>query len=243
MNKMDKKLYELLENSENIVFFGGAGVSTASGIPDFRSENGLYSTKFGSFSPETMLSKTFFNEHPVEFYEFYKSKMIFEHAKPNNAHKTLAKLERQGKLKAVITQNIDNLHQSAGSRNVLELHGSVYRNYCVKCGKSYDLNYIVHSNGVPKCLDKNCNGIIRPDVVLYEEQLDNKIVEKAINYIKNADILLIGGTSLIVYPAAGFIDYYRGNKLVFINKTQTQRDDMADYLFYGDISQILNIED
>ena len=220
--------------SNNIVFFGGAGVSTESGIPDFRSVDGLYNTKY-KYPPETMISHSFFMNNTEEFYDFYINKMIFLNAKPNNAHKKLAELEKEGKLKAVITQNIDGLHQAAGSKNVLELHGSVHRNYCMKCKKFHDVNYVVKANGVPKC---QCGGIVKPDVVLYEESLDSDIMEKAVQYIEKADVLIIGGTSLVVYPAAGLINYFKGSKLVLINKTSTPMDKKADLVIYDSIGKV-----
>ena len=216
-----EKLREIINESGNIVFFGGAGVSTESGIPDFRSVDGLYNQKY-DYPPETILSHTFYRHYPEEFFRFYKDKMLCLTAKPNAAHLKLAKWEQEGKLKAVITQNIDGLHQAAGSKRVLELHGSVLRNYCEKCGKFFDAEYMLHSKGAPKCDD--CGGAIKPDVVLYEEGLDNQTLSDAVSYISKADVLIIGGTSLVVYPAAGLIDYYRGNKLILINKTPTARD-------------------
>ena len=237
---MDEKIATLkkwVDESDNIVFFGGAGVSTESGIPDFRSVDGLYNQKY-DYPPETILSHTFFMRKTSEFYKFYKDKLLLEGAKPNKAHLKLAELEKAGKLKAVITQNIDGLHQDAGSKEVMELHGSVLRNYCESCGKSFDIDYIINSEGVPKC-DK-CGGPIKPDVVLYEEGLDNTVMSKSVNYIANADVLIIGGTSLAVYPAAGLIDYYRGNKLVLINKSATPRDRQADLVVQGAIGEILD---
>ena len=224
MSKEVERLQELIDQYDNIVFFGGAGVSTESGIPDFRSQDGLYNQKY-DYPPETILSHTFFMGHPEEFYRFYQDKMLCDTAKPNAAHLKLAELEEAGKLKAVITQNIDNLHQMAGSKHVLELHGSVYRNYCMKCGKSYDAEYMLHAEGVPTC---SCGGRIKPDVVLYEDALNQQTLEDAVFYISHADVLIIGGTSLAVYPAAGLIDYYRGNKLVLINKSTTPMDGRAD---------------
>lgn len=224
-----------IQESENVVFFGGAGVSTESGIPDFRSVDGLYSQEY-AYPPETILSHSFYIRKPEEFFRFYRNKMLFPDAKPNRAHLALAKLEREGKVKAVITQNIDGLHQAAGSREVLELHGSVHRNYCTRCGQFYDLDYIVKSDGVPHC---SCGGVIKPDVVLYEEGLDNRTLQKSVDYIRNADILIIGGTSLVVYPAAGLIDYYRGNKLVLINKAATSRDSQADLVISDPIGEVL----
>jgi len=230
-----ESLKAIINSSDNIVFFGGAGVSTESGIPDFRSVNGLYNQQY-KFPPETILSHSFFMSAPKDFYDFYRNKMLCLKAKPNKAHYALTKLENAGKLKAVITQNIDGLHQMAGSKNVLELHGSIYRNYCNKCGKSYDISAIVDSRDVPAC---NCGGIIKPDVVLYEESLDNDIMSRAAEYISKADTLIIGGTSLGVYPAAGLIRYYTGNKLVLINKTATPMDDKADLVISANIGEIL----
>ena len=236
MNEL-QTLKEWILHSDNIVFFGGAGVSTESGIPDFRSVDGLYSQKY-DYPPETILSHTFYRRKPEEFYRFYKDKMLCLDAMPNAAHKKLAQWEQEGKLKAVITQNIDGLHQKAGSNIVYELHGSVLRNYCEECGEFYDVDHIVKSDGVPKC-DK-CGGGVKPDVVLYEEGLDNNIMSNAIMAISKADVLIVGGTSLVVYPAAGLIDYYRGNKLVLINKTTTSRDEMADLVLHGSIGEILS---
>lgn len=230
-----EKLKEIVDNSKNIVFFGGAGVSTESGIPDFRSVDGLYNQKY-DYPPETILSHTFYRNNPKEFFRFYKDKMLCLDAKPNAAHLKLAKWEQEGKLKAVITQNIDGLHQAAGSKRVLELHGSVLRNYCERCGKFFDAEYMLHSEGVPKC--DTCGGPVKPDVVLYEEGLDDKTLKDAVSYIRNADVLIIGGTSLVVYPAAGLIDYYDGNKLVLINKTPTARDGAADLVVQGSIGEI-----
>ena len=232
---MVQALEEILAKSSRIVFFGGAGVSTESGIPDFRSVDGLYHQKY-DYPPETILSHTFWEQNPEEFYRFYRDKLIVKGAKPNAAHLRLAKLEKQGKLKAVVTQNIDGLHQMAGSREVLELHGSVHRNYCTRCGQFYDLDYVVKSDGVPHC---SCGGVIKPDVVLYEEGLDDKTLKKSVDYIRHADILIIGGTSLVVYPAAGLIDYYRGNKLVLINKGATSRDSQADLVISDSIGKVL----
>ena len=235
---MDKKwqtLKEWIDQSSNIVFFGGAGVSTESGIPDFRSVDGLYNQKY-TYPPEMIISHSFYVKNPEEFYRFYKDRMIFSEAEPNGAHKALAKLEQEGKLKAVITQNIDGLHQAAGSREVLELHGSIHRNYCTRCGEFYDLDYVKKSEGVPRCA---CGGIIKPDVVLYEEGLDQRLLQKAVGYIARADVLIVGGTSLVVYPAAGLIDYYRGNKLVLINRSATSRDSQADLIINDSIGQVL----
>ncbi len=228
-------LRQIVKDSDNIVFFGGAGVSTESNIPDFRSTDGLYNQKY-DYPPETILSHSFYMRNTEDFYRFYRDKMIYKNAKPNNAHKVLAQLEAQGKLKAVITQNIDGLHQLAGSKNVLELHGSVLRNYCERCNKFHDVDYIINSTGVPKC---ECGGRVKPDVVLYEEGLDDEVIRKSIDYIRNADVLIVGGTSLTVYPAAGFIDYYNGNKLVLINKDETPMDKKADLCIHGAIGQIL----
>lgn len=231
-----EKLKELIDGSNNIVFFGGAGVSTESGIPDFRSTDGLYHQQY-DYPPETILSHSFFMRNPEEFYRFYKNKMLCLDAKPNMAHKKLAELEKAGKLKAVITQNIDGLHQAAGSKEVLELHGSVHRNYCMKCGKFYDAEYMLHAESVPTC---SCGGMIKPDVVLYEEGLDMTVMSKSIQAIQNADVLIIGGTSLVVYPAAGLIDYYRGNKLVVINMSVTSQDKNADLVIQEPIGKVFS---
>ena len=231
-----EKLKELIDQSDNIVFFGGAGVSTESGIPDFRSVDGLYNQKY-DYPPEKILSHTFYRRNPEEFYRFYKDKMLCLTAKPNPAHHMLAKWESEGKLKAVITQNIDGLHQAAGSKEVLELHGSVLRNYCEKCGSFFDAEYILHSEGVPVC-DK-CGGSIKPDVVLYEEGLDQSIMQESVSNIKNADMLIVGGTSLAVYPAAGLIDDYQGKRLVLINRDTTPMDGHADLVIHGSIGEIL----
>ncbi|MCI8791663.1 MAG: NAD-dependent protein deacylase [Eubacterium sp.] len=231
-----EQLSEWIESSSNIVFFGGAGVSTESKIPDFRSVDGLYHQEY-DYPPETILSHTFFMRETEEFFRFYRSKMLFPDAEPNNAHKALANLERTGKLRAVITQNIDGLHQKAGSREVLELHGSVLRNYCMHCGSPYSLEDIMAQTGIPKC---ECGGTIKPDVVLYEEGLDTYTMEKAVSYIRNAELLMIGGTSLAVYPAAGLIDYYRGDKLVLINKDKTSRDSQADLVLHDPIGEVLS---
>ena len=212
---MVKALEDIIAKSSSIVFFGGAGVSTESGIPDFRSVDGLYHQKY-DYPPETILSHTFWEENPEEFYRFYRDKLIVKGAKPNAAHLRLAKLEQQGKLRAVVTQNIDGLHQAAGSKTVYELHGSTLRNYCTRCGAFYDVDYIANSTGVPRC--EKCGGIVKPDVVLYEESLDEDVMAEAIHYIRQADVLIIGGTSLVVYPAAGLVQYYRGHKLAVINK-------------------------
>ncbi len=231
-----EQLSEWIESSSNIVFFGGAGVSTESKIPDFRSVDGLYHQEY-DYPPETILSHTFFMRETEEFFRFYRSKMLFPDAEPNNAHKALANLERTGKLRAVITQNIDGLHQKAGSREVLELHGSVLRNYCMHCGSPYSLEDIMAQTGIPKC---ECGCTIKPDVVLYEEGLDTYTMEKAVSYIRNAELLMIGGTSLAVYPAAGLIDYYRGDKLVLINKDKTSRDSQANLVLHDPIGEVLS---
>ena len=231
-----EQLRTWVKESNNIVFFGGAGVSTESGIPDFRSVDGLYHQQY-DYPPETILSHTFYRRMPEEFYRFYRAKMLCLDAKPNAAHLKLAQWEREGKLKAVVTQNIDGLHQAAGSKVVLELHGSVLRNYCEKCGKFYDAQYILHSDGVPVC---ECGGSIKPDVVLYEEGLDQKTLTDSIRYISEADVLIVGGTSLAVYPAAGLLDYYKGNKLVLVNKTPTPKDAMADLIVQGSIGEIFS---
>lgn len=234
-----EKLKDIIDNSNNIVFFGGAGVSTESNIPDFRSNKGLYKTKNNySYPPEVMLSHSFFEEHTKEFYEFYKEKLVFKDAKPNLAHLALAKLEQQGKLKAIITQNIDGLHQKAGSKNVLELHGSVYRNYCVDCGKSYDLEYVLNNKeSIPKC--SVCGGLVKPDVVLYEEALNMNTVYDSIKYVQNADVFIVGGTSLVVYPAASLVNYYNGKKLILINKGVTSYDEQADLVIHDSIGSTL----
>ena len=226
-----------VKESNNIVFFGGAGVSTESGIPDFRSVDGLYNQQY-DYPPETILSHSFYLKNEPEFYRFYRNKMLCLDAKPNAAHKKLAELEAAGKLKAVITQNIDGLHQAAGSKEVLELHGSVHRNFCQRCGKLFDANYILESEGCPIC--DACGGDVKPDVVLYEEGLDDFTMRKSISYIANADILIIGGTSLAVYPAAGLIDYYRGDKLVLINKSTTPMDNRANLRIEGKIGEVLS---
>lgn len=230
-------LQKWIEESKNIVFFGGAGVSTESGIPDFRSVDGLYNQQY-EYPPETILSHTFYQRKPEEFFRFYKDKMLCLNAKPNAAHRKLALWEAEGKLKAVITQNIDGLHQAAGSKNVLELHGSVLRNYCEACGQFHDAEYMLHSQGVPVC--SKCGGRVKPDVVLYEEGLKEQTIADAIQAIKNADVLIVGGTSLVVYPAAGLIDYYGGNKLVLINKNSTVRDSVADLIVKGNIGEIFD---
>lgn len=231
-----EKLQKIIDDSNRIVFFGGAGVSTESNIPDFRSADGLYQQQY-KYSPEQIVSHTFFLHHTEAFYEFYKDKMMFLDAKPNAAHIKLAQLEEAGKLSAVITQNIDGLHQAAGSKNVLELHGSIHRNYCRKCGKFYDAAYVKHSEGIPRC---ECGGIIKPDVVLYEEGLDSSVIQRSIQEISRADTLIIGGTSLVVYPAAGFIDYFRGRHLVVINKSATAREVGAELSIAAPIGEILD---
>lgn len=235
----EKKKRELLkkwiQESRNVVFFGGAGVSTESGIPDFRSVDGLYNQEY-DYPPETILSHTFYLRKTEEFYRFYRNKMLFPEVKPNRAHLALARLEQEGKVRAVITQNIDGLHQAAGSREVLELHGSVHRNYCERCGRFYSMEHILSCEGVPKC---SCGGVIKPDVVLYEEGLDDSVLSRSIEHIRNADVLIIGGTSLTVYPAAGLIDYYRGTKLVLINKSATSRDSQADLVICGSVGEAL----
>ncbi|MCC0628850.1 MULTISPECIES: NAD-dependent protein deacylase [unclassified Clostridioides] len=232
-------LKDLIANHNNIVFFGGAGVSTESNIPDFRSSTGLFSQKLNKqFTAEQLVSHTFFVRYPEEFFEFYKDKLIYPNAKPNNAHIALAKLEEMGKLKAVITQNIDGLHQMAGSKNVLELHGSVHRNYCTKCGKFFDLESMLDLGGnIPYC--DNCGSIVKPDVVLYEEALDSDVITKTISAISNADLLIIGGTSLAVYPAASFIDYYKGNYIALINKANTVYDKSASLVINKPIGEVL----
>ena len=232
---MYEELKALIESSNNIVFFGGAGVSTESGIPDFGSVDGLYNQKY-KYPPERILSHSFFMINTAEFYDFYRDKMICTSAKPNKAHIALAKLEQQGKLKAVVTQNIDGLHQSAGSKKVYELHGSVLRNYCMKCHKFYDISIITETTGIPKC---KCGGIIKPDVVLYEEGLDDKTVTGAVKAIAKADVLIIGGTSLNVYPAAGFLNYFNGSKIVLLNKGATSYDSHADIVIRDPIGQVL----
>lgn len=229
------KLQEIIDDSENIVFFGGAGVSTESGIPDFRSADGIYHQQY-RYSPEQIVSHSFFVRNTEAFYEFYKDKMMFLEAKPNAAHLKLAQLEAEGKLKAVITQNIDGLHQAAGSKTVWELHGSIHRNYCQKCGKFYDASYVKHADGVPRC---ECGGLIKPDVVLYEEGLDPGVIDHSIRAIREADTLIIGGTSLVVYPAAGFIDYFRGKHLVVINKSATAKEVRAELTIAAPIGEVI----
>lgn len=235
---MYEELKKIIDNSDNIVFFGGAGVSTESNIPDFRSSNGIFNQKENqTYSPETVVSHNFFMKKTEFFYEFYKDKMIYKDAMPNKAHKALAKLEKMGKLKAVVTQNIDGLHQMAGSKNVLELHGSIMKNTCTKCGKKFDLEYIISSNKVPHC--DECGSVIKPDVVLYEESLDSDVINSAISYIRQADVLIVGGTSLVVYPASGLINYFRGSKLILINKSTTSYDNNADLIINDSIGKVL----
>lgn len=235
-----EELKKIINKSNNIVFLGGAGVSTESNIPDFRSEDGLYNaiTNYG-YPPETLISHKFFMSHTKEFFEYYKQNLIYLDAKPNKAHYALAKLEKKGQLKAVVTQNIDNLHQLAGSKNVFELHGSVFRNYCMneKCKEFYTAKDIIEMDGVPVC--KKCGEVIKPDVVLYEEGLDDYVWRNAVKYISNADVLIVGGTSLVVYPAAGLVNYYRGNKLVLINKSKTSFDNKADLIINDSIGRVL----
>ena len=235
MEEAVARLQQWIDGSDDIVFFGGAGVSTESGIPDFRSVDGLYHQQF-DYPPEVMLSHSFYKSHPKEFFDFYRRKLLAPGAQPNAAHKKLAELEAAGKLKAVITQNIDGLHQLAGSREVLELHGSTLRNFCEKCGRAYDTAAVAESQGVPRC---SCGGTIKPDVVLYEEPLDSRVLYKAVDYIRRAEVLIVGGTSLVVYPAAGLIDYYQGDKLVLINKSATGMDSRADLIVTGAIGEVL----
>ena len=236
MDEKIEKLKNIIAESDNIVFFGGAGVSTESGIPDFRSVDGLYNQEW-KYPPETILSRNFFDRNPEEYYRFHRAKLVVDGVKPNRAHLRLAELEHEGKLKAVITQNIDGLHQAAGSKNVLELHGSILRAYCSRCRKSYDANVINHGTGVPRC---SCGGVIRPDIVLYEEALDDDTVSSAIRYIRNADVLIIGGTSLNVYPAAGLINYYKGNKLILVNLSSTPYDSYADLVIHEKIGEVFS---
>lgn len=236
MEEKIERLQKIIDMHRKIVFFGGAGVSTESGIPDFRSKDGLYNQKY-DYPPETILSHTFFMRKPEEFYRFYQDKMLCDTAKPNTAHLKLAKMEQAGKLSAIVTQNIDNLHQMAGSKKVLELHGSVYRNYCMKCGKFYDFSYMKNSKAVPKC---TCGGIIKPDVVLYEEGLDDDTLQESVRVISQADVLIIGGTSLAVYPAAGLIDYFQGEHLILINKSATPRDRYASLVINEPIGQVFS---
>jgi NAD-dependent deacetylase len=230
-----ERLQGIIDESNNIVFFGGAGVSTESGIPDFRSQDGLYNQQY-AYPPEYIISHSFFESNPKEFFRFYKDKMLYPNAKPSAAHLFLARLEKAGKLKAVVTQNIDGLHQAAGSKTVYELHGSVLRNYCMRCGKFYSLEFVKNSEGIPRC---ECGGIIKPDVVLYEEGLDGDIIDHSVRAIAEADTLIIGGTSLVVYPAAGFIDYFRGKHLVIINKSSTSADKKAELVINDSIGKTL----
>lgn len=233
-------LRQTIENSNNIVFLGGAGVSTESNIPDFRSNDGLYTEKKKyKYPPETMLSHSFFNKYPEAFFDYYKDNMIYKDARPNLAHKALAELEKMGKLKAIITQNIDGLHQEAGSENVFELHGSIHRNYCMDCNESYDLDYIINSEDiVPRC--KKCGGIVKPDVVLYEEGLDENTLRQSVQHIINADTFIVGGTSLVVYPAAGLLEYFRGQNLILINKDKTPYDNRANLVINDSIGKVLS---
>lgn len=249
MNETETKLEEKIENfqkiydnSDCIVFFGGAGVSTESGIPDFRSQDGLYSQQW-KYPPETIISRSFFDENPVEFYRFYREKLIIKNIEPNTAHFQLAKMEEKGKLKAVVTQNIDGLHQKAGSRNVFELHGSTLRNFCMDCGAEYGIDFIAESENSPDKLPRcaKCGGLVKPDVVLYEESLDQNVINGAVNAIKNADTLIIGGTSLVVYPAAGLIDYFRGKNIVLINKSATAGDARANLVIHESIGKVLGM--
>lgn len=239
MNDKIKQLSDILRKSNNIVFFGGAGCSCESGIPDFRSSDGLYSKKLSrTFSPEEAVSHSFFMKYPEEFFDFYKSNLIYPNAKPNGCHIALAKLEKLGKLKAIVTQNIDGLHQAAGSKTVYELHGSVLRNYCMSCGEFYDEKFILSSTGIPVC--PKCGGRVKPDVVLYEEQLNQTTISKSVQAISCADTLIIGGTSLVVYPAAGLIDYFHGSNLVLINKSSTSADNQANLVINDNIGEVLS---
>ena len=230
-------LKDWISNSNNIVFFGGAGVSTESGIPDFRSKDGLYNQKW-SYPPETILSRSFFDKYPEEYYRFHREKLVYENIKPNRAHLRIAELENEGKIKAVITQNIDGLHQMAGSTNVIELHGSILRAYCSKCHEPYSSDVINYGESLPTC--SRCGGIIRPDIVLYEEPLDDEVMYKAIKYIRESEIMIIGGTSLNVYPAAGLINYYRGDKLVLINRSETPYDSYANLVIHANIGDVFS---
>lgn len=249
MNETETKLEEKIENfqkiydnADSIVFFGGAGVSTESGIPDFRSQDGLYSQQW-KYPPETIISRSFFDANPVEFYRFYREKLIIKNIEPNTAHFQLAKMEEKGKLKAVVTQNIDGLHQKAGSKNVFELHGSTLRNFCMNCGAEYGIDFIAESENSPDKLPRcaKCGGLVKPDVVLYEESLDQNVINGAVNAIKNADTLIIGGTSLVVYPAAGLIDYFRGKNIVLINKSATAGDARANLVIHESIGKVLGM--
>ena len=236
MDESIVRLREMIKESDNVVFFGGAGVSTESGIPDFRSVDGLYNQQW-KFPPETILSRSFFDRNPEEYFRFHRAKLVVDGVKPNRAHLRLAELEAEGKLKAVITQNIDGLHQAAGSKNVLELHGSILRAYCSRCRRPFPADIINKGEGVPRC---GCGGVIRPDIVLYEEPLDEKVMDSAIRYIRSADVLIIGGTSLNVYPAAGLIRYYRGNKLVLVNLSETPYDSYADLVIHEKIGEVFS---
>jgi NAD-dependent deacetylase len=237
MDEAISTLKQYIQESSRIVFFGGAGVSTESGIPDFRSVDGLYNQKY-KFPPETILSHSFFQQNPEEFYKFYRDKLVISGVKPNTAHQRLAQLEKEGKLLAIITQNIDGLHQAAGSTNVLELHGSTHRCYCASCGKTYPESFINQGTGIPRC---SCGGIVRPDVVLYEEPLDNTVLTKAVHALRQADLLIIGGTSLAVYPAAGLINYYKGNKLVLINRDPTSQNAYASLVIRDKIGTVFSM--
>lgn len=240
MSNEIERLLEIIKTSDNIVFFGGAGISTESKIPDFRSSNGLFNEKLNViFTPEQLVSHSFYITYPEEFFNFYKTKLIYPEAKPNNGHLALAKLEKTGKLKAIITQNIDGLHQAAGSKNVFELHGSIHRNYCVKCHTFFDVRFILEAKGVPTCTE--CGGIIKPDVILYEENLDTVILERSIQAISSADTLIVGGTSLMVYPAANLIRFFRGDNLILINKTSTPYDKQANLVIHDSIGKILSL--
>lgn len=245
MTNFEEKIAEfqkIYDESENIVFFGGAGVSTESGIPDFRSQDGLYSQEW-KYPPETIISRSFFDANPAEFYRFYRKKLIIKNIEPNTAHIQLAKMEQKGKLKAVITQNIDGLHQKAGSKNVFELHGSTLRNFCMKCGTKYDVDFISESENAPDKLPHctKCNGLVKPDVVLYEESLDQNIINGAVDSIRNADTLIIGGTSLVVYPAAGLIDYFSGKNMILINKSETSSDYKANLVIHESIGKVFGV--
>ena len=236
MDQAIAQLKQWIAESDNVVFFGGAGVSTESGIPDFRSVDGLYHQKW-KYPPEEILSATFFSRHPDEYYRFHREKLVIDGVKPNRAHLRLAKLEQEGKLRAVITQNIDGLHQAAGSKNVLELHGSILRAYCSRCRRPYSAECMNHGTGVPRCV---CGGVIRPDIVLYEEPLDQDILRSAIDYIRKAEVLIVGGTSLNVYPAAGLINYYRGTKLALVNRGRTPYDSYADLVIHQNIGEVFS---
>ena len=236
MDEKIRTLKEWIDGSDNVVFFGGAGVSTESGIPDFRSVDGLYNQKW-KYPPETILSHSFFERDPAEYYRFHRAKLVIEGVQPNRAHRRLAELEKEGKLRAVVTQNIDGLHQAAGSKKVLELHGSILRAYCSKCRRPYPAEQMNHGEGVPRC---TCGGVIRPDIVLYEEPLDEDVMSEAIHYIRQAEILIIGGTSLNVYPAAGLINYYRGNRLVLVNRSATPYDSYADLVIHANIGDVFS---